>query len=315
MDRADAERILGLRGSWGGAELKKAYRTSALQNHTDVGGDDEAMKRVNLAYELLSKYKSPASHAADRETRKQDEGRFDAVAAACAENILSQVDKEAFASYAASIFGGEFKCTTDFSRSSGYLSMGIRVANDTSSTVLEVSMWLDINQLLYGTPVLSFDSLDATVGFTTSILHDKRKVKIGSKNYDWKSSKTILHDPRNLFPEAKLRRGMSVSKARKFRRSDAELAMREELNASSDTNYTRIPMGNDLRVTMYRMTFGGQAAWGFNGLYRKYGRIAMLPTIFLPEDEPTIRKLISTLKSAYGKTEQEIINAVKTLKP
>ena len=34
-------------------ELKKMYRTLAMKNHPDVGGSEEAMKAINIEYEVM----------------------------------------------------------------------------------------------------------------------------------------------------------------------------------------------------------------------------------------------------------------------
>jgi DnaJ-domain-containing protein 1 len=51
--RADAYRRLGL--AWGASReaIKKAHRRLVKQHHPDVGGEAEAFRRVNDAYQLL----------------------------------------------------------------------------------------------------------------------------------------------------------------------------------------------------------------------------------------------------------------------
>lgn len=36
-------------------QIKKAYRSLALKYHSDLGGDDQAMKQINAAYDVLKK--------------------------------------------------------------------------------------------------------------------------------------------------------------------------------------------------------------------------------------------------------------------
>ena len=54
MSRADATRLLGLRGSFDEKELKSAYRKKSLAAHPDKGGTTEEFVRVAEAYEVLS---------------------------------------------------------------------------------------------------------------------------------------------------------------------------------------------------------------------------------------------------------------------
>lgn len=51
----EALEVLGLSRGYTADELKKSYRRAALKNHPDRGGSDDAMSRINSAYELLSK--------------------------------------------------------------------------------------------------------------------------------------------------------------------------------------------------------------------------------------------------------------------
>ncbi len=37
-------------------EIKSAYRQQARRHHPDLGGDEEMMKTVNLAYEMLMRF-------------------------------------------------------------------------------------------------------------------------------------------------------------------------------------------------------------------------------------------------------------------
>lgn len=45
---------LGVPPDIGNEELKKAYRKKAKEHHSDKGGDDEEMRRINAAFEVLS---------------------------------------------------------------------------------------------------------------------------------------------------------------------------------------------------------------------------------------------------------------------
>jgi curved DNA-binding protein CbpA len=49
---------LGLKDFATPEEIRKAYKTKALAHHPDrEGGDTEAMKKVNAAYDILTKHK------------------------------------------------------------------------------------------------------------------------------------------------------------------------------------------------------------------------------------------------------------------
>lgn len=51
-----AMEVLNLSNSFTQEELKKAYYQKARENHSDIGGNDETMKEINEAREILKKY-------------------------------------------------------------------------------------------------------------------------------------------------------------------------------------------------------------------------------------------------------------------
>ena len=53
MNKIEAQRILGLSGSYSEVDLKRAYRNMATRCHPDVGGNADLFNMVNTAYEYL----------------------------------------------------------------------------------------------------------------------------------------------------------------------------------------------------------------------------------------------------------------------
>lgn len=56
LTKYQAEKLLGISGSYTYKELQKAYRHAVKENHPDVGGSAEKMIKVNAAHELLEKF-------------------------------------------------------------------------------------------------------------------------------------------------------------------------------------------------------------------------------------------------------------------
>lgn len=54
MNKKDYYEVLGIKKGANASEIKKAYRTLAKELHPDKGGDENAFKEVNEAYEVLS---------------------------------------------------------------------------------------------------------------------------------------------------------------------------------------------------------------------------------------------------------------------
>ena len=57
MIRESLYKILGLPDFASMGEIKKAFRTLAFKNHPDKGGNQEKMKLISVAYDILSKRK------------------------------------------------------------------------------------------------------------------------------------------------------------------------------------------------------------------------------------------------------------------
>ena len=57
MIKENLYKILGLPKFASTDEIKKAYRKLAMECHPDRGGDEERMKKINVAYQILSEKK------------------------------------------------------------------------------------------------------------------------------------------------------------------------------------------------------------------------------------------------------------------
>lgn len=57
MIKENLYKILGLPNFTHASEIKKAYRMLVMKHHPDRGGDLEIMKKINMAYQILSEKK------------------------------------------------------------------------------------------------------------------------------------------------------------------------------------------------------------------------------------------------------------------
>ena len=56
MDYIEALRLFGFTSNFTKEELKKRYLELSKKYHPDLNGDEEMMKKVNMAYEILKKH-------------------------------------------------------------------------------------------------------------------------------------------------------------------------------------------------------------------------------------------------------------------
>jgi len=54
VDTTRFYKLLGVEKTASTAEIKKAYKKSALKNHPDKGGDIEKFKDISIAHEVLA---------------------------------------------------------------------------------------------------------------------------------------------------------------------------------------------------------------------------------------------------------------------
>ncbi|HNQ21399.1 MAG TPA: J domain-containing protein, partial [Bacteroidales bacterium] len=52
----DAKKIFGITFIPDEIELKKLYKSLSMKNHPDLGGSAEAMKKINMAYDILKNH-------------------------------------------------------------------------------------------------------------------------------------------------------------------------------------------------------------------------------------------------------------------
>ena len=55
MDKAEARKILGVSENATPQEIKKARDGLARKHHTDKGGSNEEIQKINVAYDVLTK--------------------------------------------------------------------------------------------------------------------------------------------------------------------------------------------------------------------------------------------------------------------
>jgi broad specificity phosphatase PhoE len=60
LDQQDPYRILGVTRADSAEDIKRRYRTLALERHPDLGGSVEQMSTLNAAYERLARHHRPA---------------------------------------------------------------------------------------------------------------------------------------------------------------------------------------------------------------------------------------------------------------
>lgn len=321
MSVQDAQSLLGLGGrSYTQDELKAAYKKLAGIHHPDRGGDVVQMQRINAAYDKLSKIMLGGSHqspedrtAAYKHSKEQD--RIFLVAAIG--KVKQHVDIHRFTSHFQAIFGEHFSCQEHDSSGEIYAYRGaisFEFSNSARTTVLTLAVSISASER--HNRGLSAPDQGLNMYVSTSILHNRRKIKLGQTNYSFESGFQVLTNPELLFPAKKLQ-GKMAGKVTKFTRKDAILALTKETKGEFHDNWLTIPLPHtdNLNIKMYRSVFMGHASWSLEGVYQKYKPIERISSVSrFYETAGTIGWLIDHIKVIQGlHSTQDVTNHLKSL--
>lgn len=325
-----ALQILGLPRDFTPDQLKKAYRTLAVAHHPDKHhGDDTLMKDINAANDVLSK-SGGSSNVFGNKSREQfwkdieEKNQFAASIATA--TFMKYWKPEAFTKHFSTVFGQAFTQTKD--EHIGYTRHGgpgvTHRAEWTSADrniVLSLSDYIDYTTLR-DARLLSADQAEEYLRqvITTSILYNRKDVKLTQGRYTFDSRANLLSDPESLFPAHKLKKQAGKSKAREFSRRDAYLTFEKELRASVSGEWVYVPVG-EWKVSLWRSVLMRQAMWSFHSFRRgkEQGRCGV--THFIMEDEQHMNMLFDQLKGlqrnppeTLAQMQSAVDNAAKYLK-
>src|SRR5690606_1415029 len=224
MSYQDAVKVFGLPDSFSAADVKKRYRQLAVQNHPDRGGSDVDMQRINAAYSKLSS--GGAKQQVKPWMSDEDMAKMAKVALKAIEDNF---DPQAFKKHFEDIFGEEFsfKITkTDVNkRLRNYVDFAAEFSNASSDTVCSLS--ISVNFVDMFRPTLGHRDRGLNMVISTSILHNRRKIKLSNRNYRFTADYNVLPDPERLFPSSKLKVKKDTEKSRKMSKRDVILTLQK----------------------------------------------------------------------------------------
>lgn len=270
MTNSEAEKILGLGKSYTMDDLKSAYKKAAFKNHPDRGGSDEIMKQINLAHEKLNRSMSSKKKVDDwMENYRETKRKAAVFHSTVSKDTLKEFDEKSFLSHFEEVFGEKFDVDVE-SNVSGVIDasslININFSNHSKSTVLSINIRISLTPILKSEPKLSSADFGLDMFIQTEILHNRRKIKLTQKSYNWSNDKRILSNPERLFPKKKLS-GKKDQTGRPMSKRDIILSFQKELGAKIQGDWALIPCGGSLSVGIYRTVFSRLGAWSFGGIY------------------------------------------------
>lgn len=287
MTDKDAMKLLGLEPGFSTDDLKSARRKAAMSAHSDRGGSDEAMAKINNAFDTLIKGSKATAGAEkiyqDFKTRDaDDQEKLKALHPVVQGTIAEKLDLPAFQAHFTKIFGEPFAASGGFGdfhtyggRVLEYTNYNAVFQNNSKTIVMTFSVSVYMNELLRSKALSSPDAF-LTMSIWSDILVNRKKIKLTQREYKMAQSSGVLSDPNVLFPADKLAKQTAKSgKSGTLKKADAVLTFKRELGAEMSvqhdgTIYAYVPMGGELKASFYRRTFMGKAMWMSGSVYRKH---------------------------------------------
>lgn len=284
------------------ATLKDAYRKAAMEYHPDRGGSVEKMQLVNEANDLLSKIKSY-----DSPSREDNAAKYAAAGKLVKDYLKKHIDPDVFTKHFDATTGKTFTAKVEEkvdTRTSfgGSVLMNIEWMSDDHQTAFDMRVWVNLSDIVW---TKQLGGGDPDIGFKlmvmTAILHNNRKVKFKSRDWDITNRKSVMLDPKELFPPDKIAKMIGGKEsARKFSRRDMLLALQKRLGAKMEQEWAYIPMGTNFTVVIYRSVMMRTPAWSPHSVYDNADRKAKWQTkvTSAPETDYTIDALVDLQKKA-----------------
>jgi hypothetical protein len=325
MSVADATKLLGLSTSFSDAELKSAYKKSALKNHPDRGGSEEMMKKVNDAYETLKKSGGSARKLpAENAFKKYDDWAkifAPAIKADMMASFKSDVWLKYFNSYSPTPLTVEIK-SDPYYHSNTYTGFIAEFSDAEKNTVFKFHFTTYLLNVYKKENTLGSGDLSYPLSVWMEGYHAGRKQKFKQTEYTATSDHRVLKDPTVLVPTVKIKKmfatGSTSGKTKVVKKAD--IISHWKNKAGGDVIGDNFVLGNYGKgrfLRMYRFTIMRKGGYTFSTVNGKDIR----PVTTFYESQLLI-DIISEIADAFKKERTDdgfvssvnmIVNKYKTM--
>jgi len=298
MSVSDAEKIMGISSGADADEIKRRYRKLSLKNHPDRGGDERTMALINEAYETL-----------DDSSRNQSEWKRKTKEWEEQDQNYEKREKENLDRFM-SVFKGVID---DYKRHLGKYSKvsGVKPKFKSSKNGWFGNVTFDLDGDDYasveiGHSVSYKDEGQDDIHYESYIYTGRKKTRLQKSRYNSAQVSFVLN-PDKVFPSRRLKKIFGSSEDQKMKPKDfiALLQRKFEMEYSNKDTYS-VPLGGKFRMILYRGTFMRMPYWGVNGIYNKFKRVEMGPTVTISEDSKGFLMIEALVKDAKRKYNNEI---------
>lgn len=306
-------KVLGLKPGFSADDLANAHKTAVRQFHPDrPGGNAEKMVQANNARDALKGQQGRGGWSAQddedyygtgaQQRHRDMEEKRKAYAQVAKEAAEAHLKLDAFVSHFTNIFEEPFSITKAgwWTNDPTQASYAAEFTNAVRSIVTNFTFYIDYSDL-FGSKTLSNPEVGLNMTISSTILYNRKKVKLSQSNYRLDRAYKVLSDPDVLFPSAKLKTQAAKSTTRKLSKRDVLLTFEKELNAdvqySGPQIWVYVPVGR-YRIAFYRISdarFG--ASWAFNGIYEKHRRVVQTNGfVSIAEDDKSMTFIMNALR-------------------
>lgn len=326
-----ALKVLGLSQSDArdASKLKSAYKSASLKNHPDRGGSTEAMKDVNLAYELLQKYTGSSTSSGgsssrggsfDRDSYERSKQEYFDLGLSVLRSLKEKLKLDAFLRHFQTIYNEPFEHKvitevpkpTDSARTHIYNAvLSYEFFNKTRDIVFNISFSCYLTDVKYDRSLGSgAKNISYPLGVIAYGFFNNKKLKITQRDYQRTQNHDVLSDPEMSFPKKRLETFKKTAKAKQFRREDMVMTLKNKIDAGEwyDNQFT-VRLGTNPRkdLVFRRGTFQRMPYWDVNfyvnGKYQQIERAGVLL-----ETEETARFLIDLANGAKKQNPDNIVS-------
>ena len=323
------------------SEFDKLYKQLALKNHPDLGGSTEAMKKLNMAKEVLSKHLGQGKseiEKAEEKARKEQYNNEKEQSFNIAMNFFKKIDLEVYKAYFKSIFNKDFFAETEVPTGyNGRFAFGqspyinIEIFTKSRDIVFYVHLGCDIFRLwtsIYGQKGLSTSNVTFDYYIRSEAFIENKKQVITKEKYIKSSDASVLTKPETLFPKARIEK-LASGKVREnsiLKKRDFESLFKMKYKGDQYKDWYFIPYRTDGNIiywlSIYRTVLLKQAAYTFSNIYisdkskqfagKSKSQTSPTPKInYFPETQETFDAMKMIFDFAMsGKSDVEIVKKI-----
>ena len=270
------------------SEFDKLYKQLALKNHPDLGGSTEAMKKLNMAKEVLSKNLGRGEKEAEKAAQDEWEAKYRAEkeqAFHIAMNFFKKIDLELYKVYFKKLFNKDFFAESKASvwKSGKYEHnapyINIEIFTKERDIVFYLTLGCDLFRLygdIFGQKGLSTSNVTFDYYIQSESFIENKKQVITKQKYIRSTDASVLTKPETVFPKARIEKLASgtVRQNSTLKKRDFESMITMKFKGEKGTNnYYYIPFLKDsdseYRLAIWRTVLMKQGLWMFAYINKK----------------------------------------------